>query len=230
MKSTTSRHSRLATFNGLSVALITSFMLPATAHAAGFSGSFDPANWSIVNIGGGDPDQTLSGTGSPPDYTCASNQVACAEKVDARTGSVDVVGSIVSLIGGGSTATLRTTTWTVNNGAQYSVLSFNWALSTYAPGAGNQIVSYLIGGTETPLGSTDGDGGFLSNINLAPFETFGFRVSTADNTGDYGVLSITGFDAVNTPVPSPGPLPLAGGITAFGWSRRLRSRTHVSNS
>jgi hypothetical protein len=226
MTTATSRHRRLAPITRLGVALIGTCLLPAAAGAAGVSGSFDPANWSIVNVGGG-LDQTLSGSGNPPDYTCVGNQVACAEGVDATTGAVDVVGSVLNSPGGGTTATARTTTWTVTNGAQISDLSFNWALATNAPGASNQSVSYLIGGIETPLGSNDGNNGSVTNIALAAGQTFGFRVTTTDNTGDYGVLSITRFDAV---IRVPAPLPLAGAIAAFSWSRRLRSRTRQPNS
>jgi|LakMenE18May11ns_1017448.scaffolds.fasta_scaffold9949948_5 hypothetical protein len=216
----------LAPLAGVSIALVSACLLPAAAGAAGFSGSFNPANWSIVNVGGG-LDQTLSGSGTPPGYTCVGNQVACAEQVDANTGAVDVVGSVVNLPGGGTSTTARTTTWTVTNGAQISDLSFNWRLTTYGSGASNQRVSYLIGGIETPLGSSDGNNGSVTNIALAAGQTFGFRVSTIDNTGDYGVLSITGFDAA---IRVPAPLPMAGGIAAFSWSRRLRSRIRQPNS
>lgn len=219
-------HRRLAPLAGVSIALIGTCLLPAAAGAAGFSGSFNPANWSIVNVGGG-LDQTLSGSGNPPGYTCVGNQVACAEQVDANTGAVDVVGSVVNLPGGGTSATARTTTWTVTNGAQISDLSFNWRLTTYGSGASNQSVSYLIGGIETPLGSSNGNNGSVTNIALAAGETFGFRVTTSDNTGDYGVLSITGFDAA---IRVPAPLPMAGGIAAFSWSRRLRSRIRQPHS
>ena len=229
MPSATSLHRRLAPLAGVSIALIGTCLLPAAAGAAGFSGSFNPANWSIVNVGGGVPDQTLSGSGDPPDYTCVGDQVACAEGVDATTGAVDVVGSVYAppIPGGGASATARTTTWTVTNGAQISDLSFSWVLTTYASGASNQSVSYLIGGIETPLGSSDGSNGSVTNIALAAGETFGFRVSTSDNTGDYGMLSITDFDAV---IRVPAPLPMAGGIAAFSWSRRLRSRIRQPNS
>jgi hypothetical protein len=234
MTTAPSRHHRLATLAGLSVTLITTSLLPATARAAGFSGSFDPANWSIVNTTAGAIDQTLSGSDIPPAYTCGStnaNDVACAEQVDASTGSVDVVGSVSGFNGGGTANTIRTTTWTVTNGAQSSVLSFSWALATLAsPTAGNQSVSYLIGAIETPISSTAGDAGSLTNITVGASETFGFRVTTADNISDYGVLSISGFDAVNSPASVPSPLPLAGGIAAFSWSRRLRSRIRLRNS
>ena len=235
MTTAPSRLHRLATFAGLSVALIGTCLLPAGARAAGFSGSFDPANWSIVNTTAGAIDQTLSGSGIPPAYTCGSptNDVACAENVDAINGGVDVVGSvaIAGFNGGGTANTVRTTTWTVTNGAQSSVLSFSWALATLASStATNQRVSYLIGAIETPISSTAGDAGSLTNITVGASETFGFRVTTDDNISDYGVLTISSFDAVNSPASVPGPLPLAGGIAAFSWSRRLRRRIRQRNS
>lgn len=233
MTTAPSRPHRLATLAGLSVALITTSLLPAGARAAGFSGSFDPANWSIVNATAGAIDQTLSGSGITPAYTCGptnANEVACAENVDAINGGVDVVGSVSGFNGGGTANTIRTTTWTVTNGAQSSVLSFSWALATIASGATNQSVSYLIGAIETPISSTAGDAGSLTNITVGAGETFGFRVTTADNISDYGVLTISSFDAVNSPASVPGPLPLAGGIAAFSWSRRLRRRIRQRNS
>ncbi len=131
-----------------------------------------------------------------------------------------MVGSVSTEAGGGAANTERTTTWTVTNGAVPVLISFNWALNTFASGAPNQSVSYLVGLTETPISSADGSSGFLSSIALNAGESFGFRVTTTDNVGDYGVLSITGFEATDV----PGPLPLAGGAAAFGWSRRLRRR------
>jgi hypothetical protein len=227
MTTATSRQNLLASLAGLGIAVIGSCLLPATVHAAGFSGSFYPANWSIANVGGGAPDQTLFGSGSPPQYTCnPSQQVACAENIDAVSGAVDVVGSVSGQPGGETAGLSRTTTWTVTNGGQETVLSFDWALATFASGATNQSVSYLIGGTENFLSSSDGDSGSLYNISLAAGETFGFRVSTTDNTGDYGVLSISNFTATSV----PGPLPLAGGIAAFRWSRRLRRRCRERQS
>jgi len=226
MLSATPLHRRRAPLVGVGIALVSACLLPAAAGAAGFTGSFEPANWSIVNVGGGAPDQTLSGSGSPPAYTCATDQVACAENVDPVTGSVDVVGSTLSSPGGGSTQTARTTTWTVTNGAESSTLGFLWAFGTpSSAGATNLSAWYLVGTNATQLTATDGDFGSVSNITLAAHETFGFRVTTADNTGDYGVLSITNFTATTTSASEvPAPLPLAGAAAAFSWSRRLRSR------
>jgi hypothetical protein len=103
---------------------------------------------------------------------------------------------------------------------------FSWALATTLPSATNQSAWYLIGTNATQLTASDGDSGSVSNISLAPFETFGFRVSTTDNIGDFGVLSITNFTATPTNASEvPAPLPLAGAAAGFSWSRRLRRRS-----
>lgn len=216
-------HRRLAPLVGVGIALVSACLLPAAAGAAGFSGSFDPANWSIVNTTAGSVDQTLSGSGSTPEYTCfQTNEVACAENVDATTGGVDVVGSVAGFDGGGTGDTARTTTWTVTNGAQPSTLMFSWAFATLpTESATKQSAWYLVETTATQLTASGGGSGSVINISLAPFETFGFRVSTDDNIGDYGVLSITNFTAA-TEVPAP--LPLTGAAATFHWSRRLRRR------
>ena len=215
-------HRRLAPLVGVGIALVSACMLPAAAGAAGFSGSFDPANWSIVNTTAGSVDQTLSGSGSTPEYTCfQTNEVACAENVDATNGGVDVVGSVAGFDGGGTGNTARTTTWTVTNGPQPSTLMFFWAFGTLpTESATKQSAWYLVGTTATQLTASGGGSGSVSNISLAPFETFGFRVSTDDNIGDYGVLSITNFTATEVPAP----LPLTGAAATFHWSRRLRRR------
>jgi hypothetical protein len=215
-------HRRLAPLVGVGIALVSACLLPAAAGAAGFSGSFDPANWSIVNTTEGSVDQTLSGSGSTPEYTCTEiNDVACAENVDATNGGVDVVGSVAGFDGGGTGNTARTTTWTVTNGAQPSTLMFSWAFATLpTESATKQSAWYLVGTTATQLTASGGGSGSVSNISLAPFETFGFRVSTDDNIGDYGVLSITNFTATEVPAP----LPLTGAAATFHWSRRLRRR------
>lgn len=230
MTTATRRHRRLAPITRLGVALIGTCLLPAAAGAAGFSGSFDPANWSIVNTTDGSVDQTLTSSGSPPvtsaAYYCGnSNQVACAQNVDAN-GAVQVVGSVEGFNGGGSAYTARTTTWTVTNGAQSSSLMFYWAFATLPTASAiNQSAWYLVGTNATQLNASGGGPGMVSNISLAPFETFGFRVSTTDNISDFGTLSITNFTATSTEVPAP--LPLAGAAATFHWSRRLRRRSRA---
>lgn len=46
----------------------------------------------------------------------------------------------------------------------------------------------------------------------------------ADNTYPYA------FVQAASPVPIPGPLPLLGTVAAFGWARRIRSKTRHFNS
>ncbi len=214
----------LSPLAGLTLALLSSALLPATVRAAGFRSSFDPTNWSIVNTTNGSVDETLSNA----NYTCisGSNDVACVENLSAASGGVEVVGSSSAGGNGGGTAnTLRTTTWTVTNGSDAALLIFDWALNTSpSGGATDQTVSYLVGLNETIIDSTDGSFGSFRGINsiaLAAGESFGFRVTTANNIGDYGILSISGFSNV---YDVPAPLPLAGGIAAFRWSRHLRRR------
>jgi len=152
------------------------------------------------------------------------NDVACVENIDPLTGAVDVVGSVVGQQGGGVANTLRTSTWSLINTGPNALIKFDWILETF--GETNQTASYLVNLTNVVLSSNNGDSGSITSLLLASGASFGFRVITSDNVGNSGILSITNFSAtpVTTPASVPGPLPLAGGLTAFAWSRRLRCR------
>ena len=210
---------------GASFALISSCLLPAGAQAAGFSGSFAPVNWILTNT---NPDQSLDST----QYTCfALNDVACVEAINTSTGAVDLVGSVSSQVGGGVANTLRTTTWSVTNTGPNASISFDWALGT--SGETNQTAFYLVNLAIVVLSSTDGDSSSILSLPLATGDSFGFRVTTSDNAGNSGILSIRNFNATPFSPPStrvPGPLPLAGGAAAFAFSRRLRRRIRSSRS
>lgn len=212
--------SRLAMLAGASsLAGITSLVLCApSARAAGFSGSFAPVNWILTNT---NPPESLNST----QYTCGVlNDVACVENIDPLTGAVDVVGSVSSQAGGGDPNTRRTTTWSLTNTGPNALINIDWALDAF--GGSNQSASYLVNLVDVVLSSVSGDSGNITNLPLASGANFGFRVTTTDNNGDPGILSITNFSAtpITSPTSVPGPLPLAGGVAAFGWSRRLRSR------
>ncbi len=216
---------RLSPIAGLSLALISSCLLPAGAQAAGFSGSFAPVNWILTNT---NPGQSLSST----QYTCSVlNDVACVENIDPSTGAVEVVGSLSGQVGGGGTSTLRTTTWSVTNTGPNALISFDWGLNTN--GETNQTASYLVNLVNFVLSSDDGDSSSITSLLLATGDSFGFRVTTSDNAGNSGILSITSFNATPFSPPStsvPGPLPLAGGAAAFAFSRGLRRRIRRSRS
>jgi len=215
---------RLALLAGTSgLAGITSLVLCApSARAAGLTGSFDLANWILTNT---DPDQSLNSSQS----TCGvDNDVACVDNIDLITGAVDVVGSVANQTGGGVANTPRTTTWSLTNTGPSALINFDWDLETF--GETNQTASYLVNLSDFVLSSNDGDTGNITSLLLASGASFGFRVITSDNNGNSGILSITNFSAtpVTNPASVPGPLPLAGGVAAFAWSRRLRSRLRRS--
>jgi hypothetical protein len=217
---------RLALLTGASgLAGITSLALFApSASAAGFTASFDPANWILTNT---NPPESLDNS----QYTCGVvNDVACVENIDPLTGAVDVVGSVAGQQGGGGASTLRTTTWSLTNTGPNALIHFDWGLETFAET--NQTASYLVNLTDVVLSSIDGDSGSVSSLLVASGASFGFRVITSDNVGNSGILSITNFSAkpVTNPASVPGPLPLAGGVAAFAWSRRLRSRVREHRS
>jgi hypothetical protein len=206
--------------------LISSCLLPAGAQAAGFSGSFAPANWILNNT---NPNQSLDST----QYTCfALNEVACVEAIAPSSGAVVVVGSVWGQqVGGGVANTLRTTTWSVTNTGPNALISFDWALGT--SGETNQVASYLVNLANVVLSSIDGNSGSILSLPLATGDSFGFRVTTSDNTGNSGILSISNFNATPFSPPStsvPVPLPLSGGAAAFAFSRRLRRRIRRSRS
>ena len=214
----------LSPIAGLSLALISSCLLPAGAKAAGFSGSFALNNWFLTNTS---PDQSLDST----QYRCfVLNEVACVENIYA-SGAVDVVGSVFGQVGGGASSTLRTTTWSVTNTGPNALISFDWGLNTN--GETNQIASYLVNLANVVLSSINGNSGSILSLPLATGDSFGFRVTTSDNAGNSGILSIRNFNATPFSPPStsvPGPLSLAGGAAAFAFSRHLRRRIRRSRS
>jgi len=217
---------QLSPIAGLSLALISSCLLPAGAKAANFSGSFAPVNWILTNT---NPDESLDST----QYTClVLNEVACVEAIAPSTGAVDVVGSVWGQQGGGGASnTIRTTTWSVTNTGPNALISFDWGLNTN--GETNQTASYLVNLANVVLSSNNGDSGSITRLPLATDDSFGFRVTTSDNAGNSGILSIRNFNATPFSPPStsvPGPLPLAGGAAAFAFSSRLRRRIRRSRT
>ncbi len=219
MTTVPSRHRRRAPLAGLGITLISTWILPAATNAAGFYGSFAPEKWLLMNEQSGGLNETYTS----PDYLCPdTNTVACIDTFSPN--SVDVVGSVSGSPRGGTvTGTPRITTWTVTNVDYPSTLKFRWSFSTNPPGVTTQTASYVVGAVAYTLASTDTPVGGILTIDLAPHETFGFRVTTSDNSSDLGILSISEFTS-NTSFPVPGPLPLAGAAAAFAWSRRLRHR------
>jgi hypothetical protein len=111
------------------------------------------------------------------------------------------------------------------NGRPYRI-SFNWSFDyksddqyvAFALSSGTVVVDGVDSGYTWSSSFTDYPSSTAS-IYLPPGATLTFSVTT-DNNGAYPTLAINNFDAVEIPAP----LPLAGGSSAFLWSRRLRRR------
>jgi len=215
----------------LAIAAPVSLALPVAGQAAGLTGAFAPENWVLTNT---NEDQTIPS----PGYTCAalSYDVACITNLDAITGSFDLIGSADGFLGGDNTSgaqtTGRTTTWELVNTGLPSEVSFKWLFSN-----GDNVTdtaSYVLGSSEAILSDVPTIfAAQVTNLIVPSNGSIAFRVSTTDNSGNPGILSITQFEsiAISGTTAVPGPLPLFGCAAAFGWSRRLKRRVadHKSN-
>ena len=215
----------------LAIAAPISLALPVAGQAAGLTGAFAPENWVLTNT---NEDQNIPS----PGYTCSalSYDVACVTINDPVTGSFDVNGSADSYAGGdnanGALTTERTTTWKLVNTGLPAEVSFKWLF-----GNGDNVTdvaSYVLGSSETILSDVPTmSAAQVANLIVPSNGSIAFRVSTTDNSGNPGILSITQFEstAISGTTAVPGPLPLFGCAAAFGWSRRLKRRVvdHKSN-
>ncbi len=91
----------------------------------------------------------------------------------------------------------------------------------------------------TLIGRSASDYNTVEHLHLVlPFQgRYGMRVEYLSNTFDLTTGGVWGTGANlqtyglawnGTPVPVPGPMPLAGAMAAFGWARRLRRRQRGS--
>jgi hypothetical protein len=85
----------------------------------------------------------------------------------------------------------------------------------------------------TPIAGLDGDSGTVTSLAVTAGQRFGFRIQTADNANEPGILTISNFSSQATStspaVPEPGTLSLMllAGLTAAG-SRWRSSRARRS--
>jgi hypothetical protein len=195
------------------------------------TGAFAPENWVLTNT---NEDQNIPS----PGYTCAalSYDVACVTINDPVTGFFDLTGSADGFAGGdnanGALTTERTTTWKLINTGLPAEVSFTWLFSN--GDNVTDVASYVLGSTETILSDVPTmSAAQVANLIVPSNGSIAFRVSTTDNSGNPGILSITLFEsiAISGTTAVPGPLPLFGCAAAFGWSRRLKRRVadHKSN-
>src|SRR5271165_2237166 len=82
------------------------------------------------------------------------------------------------------------------------------------------FAGYLLNSTFSPLADTDGMSG-VGAFTVSAGESFGFRVGTADNTGEPGILTVTSASTSAVPEPATAAMMLVVlGLVSLKRSRR----------
>lgn len=102
------------------------------------------------------------------------------------------------LTGGNNGSMAFGTTDYVATATSGGTVNFNWSYSTCSstdpPVCDDptfDFAGYLVNGSFFSLADTNGQSG-IGAFAVSPGDTFGFRVGTVDNTGEPGILTITG--------------------------------------
>jgi len=114
-------------------------------------------------------------------------------------GSVNVSAGSVILTGGNNLSLEPGTTDYVATATSSGLVNFDWSYSSL-DSPGFDFAGYLLAGNFVSLADTDGENG-TGTFSVVTGESFGFRVGTADNSGEPGVLTV---NAVTSSVPEPG--------------------------
>jgi hypothetical protein len=121
----------------------------------------------------------------------------------AADGSVVIANDGLSFVlTGGNTGSgdPGTTDFTVS-ARNSGTVEFFYSYATLDPSTGFDVAGYLLGSTRVPLADSSGESGFGSFLAVAG-QTYGWYVSTLDNTGEPGILTVT-FTPAASPVPEP---------------------------
>ena len=175
----------------------------SASFAIGFSGSYDPANWTFLNTGA------------------------------STNGSVDPSSapSSITLTGGSSGYGSGATNYTVVV-ATSGTWSFDWNYSS-TDISNYDTANFLLNGSPTFLATNNSQGGSSVSIPVNLGDTIGFQVFSADNSYGPGVLTVSNFMAPEVEVPfefSPGLglLLLGGGWGAVNLRQFVKRRSFVN--
>ena len=130
-------------------------------------------------------------------------------------------GSLVLTGGNNGSGTPGTTNFLVS-AAGTGLVTFNFSYSSLDAVLA-EVVGYMIGSSFNLLADRDGTAGPVS-FAVTAGQTFGFRLTTEDNTGEPGILTVSNFAAPagsGVPEPSTAMLMAAGLATAAFWRHRL---------
>ena len=136
-------------------------------------------------------------------------------------------GSLVLTGGNNGSGTPGTTDFLVS-AAGTGLVTFNFSYSSLDAVLA-EVVGYMIGSSFTLLADRDGTAEPVPvSFAVTAGQTFGFRITTADNTGEPGILTVSNFAAPAGPgVPEPSTwISVAAGLaTAAFWRRRFRTKS-----
>lgn len=175
--------------------------LSSPAQALGFSGAYDPTNWTTSFGGGGD---------GSVDTSDAPNSITITGPDNNQANSY--IDYTITAVGTGN-------------------VSFSWLYQTADINPNQDGFGYLLGGTFTMLtddASLNPTG--TSSFSVNSGDLFGYRVFSTDGKFGSGIATVYSFSAPDptnsgpSQAEVPAPLPLFGAMGTYAWSRRLRRR------
>lgn len=187
-----------------------------------FSGQFASPEWKQFQSGGGLNTFSLDTTTLTQTKGGVTSGMASAQqKVD--TGFIDSFmipngGTFIrAIVDYDYSWTGSTTVWNFNKIGPYTP-----PIGTF-PASPPNSAKYKLNTTDPAFGSVQ--------QNVLFGEAFGFNVERAGGPTSVGngTAVISNFK-VSAEYEVPGPLPLAGAVAAFAWSRKLRNRLKLSES
>ena len=179
--------------------LFLGFVALAQADLIGFTGPYDPANWTLsndpVNLGG------IVG------------------------GSVNTSGAPASIVLTGGNNGLNNVGWTTWSivAPDSGLVSFDWSyLTTDGWGPAWDPAGWVLNGARTQLSSSIGgmSQSGSTSFSVTAGDTFGFYVRTYDGLDGGGTITPSNFSA---PTPEPATLLLVGGPLVLAGLRRRRA-------